>query len=417
MSVLRRSKRREKYSRNTQGWNAQGFFSPTTPVALSTKTTLQDFIYTEVEGTIGTYDENGALKTTALVAGSMTIVQKNSDDSIKKSTELVAGAFTAAKSLYSAAAQQVDYVGYNGTAGSLNITIVGGLQEFVLSIRETTPASQPFPVMEGRAIVRGGNPTDYAIAAKIANDIKNSYDFERNGDNAFVSVNVITDVAGTVYVAAGNYTFTDGSNQVFTSVDATGDAVVGGYLLLDAGTAGKRTYKITAVTADTITLDQNVSVATDTGSLTVTQAAVFSTDQVAIDAAAVGFEIIGKDELVHFSTSVSEDLGDADITLATDWNFGSGEAWQVASIEDECAVFDGWTTANEAFVTDYGAPDLFVDDTSTTQYVIYIIEQTNRILPSAGAPQNQTLMLANIVVAAVVGSDLETKMDTILGIV
>ena len=136
-------------------------------------------------------------------------------------------------------------------------------------------------------------------------------------------------------------------------------------------------------------------------------------DQVAVDAATIGIEVIGMTELDHFSTAVSEDLADAVITTTQDWVFGSGAAWQVASIEDECAVFDGWTTVNEAWVRDFGAPDLWVNDsapTTTDQYALIIIESLNRIIPSAGTPQNQTLMQANIILAV---DELGGALDTL----
>lgn len=413
MSQVRRDKRREKYSRNTQGWNAQGFFSQATPSDYSTETTLQAFVYNEAESVIGLYSKAGALLTTPIAAGDIfSILQKNSDDTVKRSTALTGGQYTVIKTPFDAAVIQQDRVGFNGTDGNLNINIVGGLQEFVLSIRERTPTNQPFPVMEGRAIVRGGSPLDYDIAVKIANDIKNSFDFERNADNNFAIVNIITDIAGTQLTGTLTLTLTDGSNQVFTSGDLTAQLTAGDYLI---ETASLRVYKMLSVSATTLILDQRVSLNVPSGTTTQVATLFATADQTAMDPALIGFDVQGKDELVHFTTSVSEDLGDADITLLANWNFGSGEAFQVASIEDESAVFDGWTTINEAFVRDYGAPDLWVDDSSTTEYALYIIEATARIIPSSGAPQNQTLMLSNFIIAAVEGSDLETNLDNLFG--
>jgi len=422
MSANRRDKRREQYSRNTEGWNAQGFFSPTTPVAYATEASLQEFVYADpatLGGTIGIYSAAGTLISGAPPAAGVElyIAQKNSDDTIKKSTILTSGNYTVAKTAYDAPVLQVDNVGFNGTSGSLNISIVGGLQEFVLSIRETTPANQPFPVMEGRAIVRSGTPSDYAIANKIVQDITNTYDFERNGENGFAAVAVTSDAVGVVAAVVANYTFTDGSNQVFVNADITADVTVGEYILLQSITS-PQVFKVVGFSVtgstSTIVLDRNFS-GTGDGVLVVANTTIFYDTEANVDASNIGITVTGKNELVHFDTSVSEDLGDADITNTTDWNFGSGAAWQVASIEDECAVFDGDTTINVAFHADYGRPDLWIDDTSATTYQLYIIESLNRIIPSAGAPQNQTLMQANLVIAAVVGSDLETQLDLIFG--
>ena len=416
MSVNRRDKRRERYSRNTEGWNAQGFFSPDPEVAYGTSATINDLIYLGAAGEIGIYDETGAIVTATPADGvKWFFAQKNSDETIKKSTEVITGQFSVRKTAYDAPVQQKDII------SPLNINIVGGLQEFVLSVRETTPANQPFPIQEGRAIVRSGTPTDYDIANQIVADINNSYDYERNGDNAFVSVNVITDILGTAGTLGTSVVLTDGSNQMYISgADATAEAAPGAYVIVNAfspepGTVFQIVDSFYDGTNTYATLDRAYSNSEPGGVVFTVPASLGYTDQATLDASTIGIEVVGKDELVHFTTSVSEDLGDAVITTTQDWNFGSGAAWQVASIEDECAVFDGWTTLNEAWVRDFGAPDLWVDDSADTQYALYFFETLNRIIPSAGAPQNQTLMQANIVVAAIEGSTLETNLDTIFG--
>lgn len=414
MSANRKRTNRNQYSRNTEGWNAQGFFSPTTPADYANEATLQELVYSATPGTIGIYNLAGALVSGGVPSAGteIYITQKNTDDSIKRSTPLVSGQFTVAKTVYDAPAIQVDNV------GPLNISIVGGLQEFVLSIRETTPANQPFPVMEGRAIVRSGTPIDYAIANKIVQDITNTYDFERNGENGFVAVNVTNDASGVVAAIGTDYIFTDGSNQVFVAgADATSEAVAGEYLLNQSFTPAQA-FKVVSSSYDgtntTVVLDRNFS-GPNPGVLTTVIASIFYDSEANIAAGATGINVTGKNEAVHFDTSVSEDLGDAAIVNTTDWNFGSGAAFQVASMEDESTVFDGDTTINAAFHNDYGSPDLWIDENSDTQYQLYIIESTNRIIPSAGAPQNQTLMVSNLVISAVVGSDLETELDLIFG--
>ena len=420
MSNFRRDKRREKYSRNTEGWNAQGFFSPSgTNAAYATETTVASMALAAATkaGTIGIYNaDTGALITGAVGTASPVIIQKNSDGELKRSTDLPAGAYSTRKVLYSAAAVQKDIV------SPLAISIVGGLQEFVLSVREQTPGNQPFPVMEGRAIVRGGAPTDYDIANAIVTDINNSYDFERNADNAFVSVNVITDITGVAATVGTGYTLTDGSDQLqIAGADATGETVVGDYVIINAFSPEPATiFQIVAAVYDGtntyVTLDRTYSNSQPGGVVTSGTIAQLGYEVEAnVVAATTGIEVIGKDELVHFETAVSEDLAEATITNTVAWNMGTGEAFQVASIEDECIVFDGYTTGNAAFANDYGVPDLYVNDISSDTYVLYIFESDNRIIPSAGAPVNQTLMRSNLVIAAIVGSGLETNLDTIFG--
>jgi hypothetical protein len=414
MSNLRKSQKRERYSRSTQGWNAQGFFSPSTAVIVDGATqTFSDLVFADpssTAGIIGVYEDTGALHNNLITAGeSVTIVQKSSDGNVKKSTELIGGDFTVTKTSYSAPVIQQDDV------SPLAISIVGGLQEFVLSIRETTPGNQPFPVMEGRAIIRGGSPTDYDIITAILDDMLNTYDFERNADNAFANVDVTSDATGTA-LAAGNLTFSKGSTIVTTSVDYSTPLAVGNFVGVTTATGIATTvhswFKVVAVTATQVTLDRpwpydTEVIAGATDGLSETTAN--------IDASVLGIRVSGVDELVHFDTAVSEDLADATITNTTDWAQGSGAAFQVACIEDECVVFDGQTTINAAFDRDYGNADLNVDDVSTDQYALYLIESTNVVRPSAGAPQNQTLMNSNIIIAAIEGSGLDTTLTTIFG--
>ena len=422
MAVNRR-KRRERYSRNTEGWNAQGFFGdvdsiyPTTP-------TLADFLYdTTNAGQIGLFEDDGLLKINDLLPGQKFIIaQKNTDGTLKKSTELVEGQFTVTKTPFLQSAAQKDIV------SPLNINIVGGLQEFVLSVRLTTPANQPFPVMEGRAIVRSGTPTDYDIAAAIVSDINNSYDFERNADNAFAAINVVgqTPPLGAAATLGTSYTLTNGSPQMYIAgADATAEMVAGTYIQVDEFAPEPPViFQIVssaydaASNATNVTLDKSFAKSGDAGFQTGVIGNIWIGDQATvIDPNVIGIEIVGQDDLTHFTTSVSEDLGDAVITTTQPWVFGSGNPEQVAHIEDECAVFDGWTTINEAWVTDFGAPDLWVDDSLTgseAPYALYIFESLNRIIPSAGAPQNQTLMKANLIIAAVEGSTLESNLDDVL---
>jgi hypothetical protein len=427
MANNRSSRRHHRYSKNTQGWNAQGIFEQGDGAgaalpALSAVGSLQDLIYTEEAGTIGVFDEAGLVTVVAPVAGAaIYFAQKNTDESIKKTTTIIGGQFTASKTLVDPAVKQKDLV------FPLNINIVGGLQEFVLSARETTPANQPFPIQEGRAIVRSGSPTDIDIATKIAADINNTYDFERNGDNGFVAVNAVSNVVGLVATVGSTFTYTSGSTQVFVpGADVTGDAnaLVGNYIVNNEVVTGS-TFMIQEITA--VTFDGTNSIIEiypaysgalgaggGPGTETTAAADIFYATKAEVDAANVGITLLGVDDEVHFDTNVSEDLGDAVVTTITDWNFGSGDSWQVAPIEDECTTFDGDTTKNAAWHQDYGTPDLWVDDASTDTYTLFIIESLNRIIPSAGAPQNQTLMQANIIIAAISGEALEVILDTVL---
>ena len=397
-----RSKRRERYSRNLEGLNAIGFFNNSVVApSVTAQANITSFLVNAVEGEIGFYEADGQTLITAPPADPnqlMYIVQKQDGD-VKRTNPFHYDAVKKViKTIYEAPVIQEDYIGYNpvSATGNLNVNIVGGLQEFVASVRETTPANQPFPIQEGRAIVRSGAPTDYDIAARIVEDMLNDGDFENNADLDFIRATVVSDLAGGV-AAAGptNVTVTEGLASVLGDADFT-SPLVGQYVTIGGGL-----YKVTEVAGQYIILDRPYS----GESATIAVALVLVYDQAAVDAALIGIRLRGYDETVHFDTAVSEDLADADIVTQVEWKQGSGAAWQVASLEDETSVFDGWTTLNEAWVEDFGKPTFFVDDASADEYEFYFLTLHNRILPSAGAPQNQTLMKQFIAICPVNGNN------------
>lgn len=435
MSTLRNDPIGFRYGKPTQGWNAQGFFSGESPNDVySVSTTIQSFVYAPNAdaGMIGLYAADGTLLPVSALAANteFIIAQKQSDGDLKKSTMLQEGAFTVEKHEYETPARDIKIVGYapDTALGSLNINIVGGLQEFVLSARQTNQANQPFPVQEGRAIVRSGTPTDYDIISRVVAQFNTDFDYEKNGDVPFAVSNVLSDQAGAAATIGTDFYFTGNSNQIYVpGVDVTTDplCVVGNYII---DNPSQIVQKITKVVYDgpdsTITTDyarqvlvSQVGGGNISGVKIVPLANITYATETEMSAALLGAEVVGVDPLTTFDVQVSEDLGDATVVQeAPGWAAGGGAAWQVARTEDECMVFDGWTTVNEAWIRDYGVPDIFVDERSDTTYSQYFIESLNRIIPSAGAPQNQTLMKANVIIAAITGSDLETSLDTIFGV-
>jgi len=137
------------------------------------------------------------------------------------------------------------------------------------------------------------------------------------------------------------------------------------------------------------------------------------TDEPTLAAGELGIRFKGRDEIVTFEVSIAEDLGLADITETATWLQGSGAAWQVASMEDETQVFDGYGTSNEAWPVDFGEPTDFVTDSSLDQYALYFVTVERTIIPSAGAPQNQTKMRSYLIFGAIEGSQLEIDLDAL----
>ena len=171
MSTFRRNRISQRYHKSTQGVNAQGFMGVDDPIPYSGSLTVPDFSTITPDaraGQIGLYYKDGTLVTAALVAGDeFQFVQKNSDGSLKKGTLTKFDDIRVRKETYLSPTIDQWQIGYNGTSGALNLNVVGGLQEFVAIAKDMSSANQPFPTMEGRAIVRGGAPSDYAIASQI----------------------------------------------------------------------------------------------------------------------------------------------------------------------------------------------------------------------------------------------------------
>ena len=402
-----RSKRRERYSRNLEGLNAHGFYSPAAVPAYTAQPNIASFLVNALEGEIGVYTADGQ---TLLVAPPVVpetpvlIVQKQDDEIHRTQPFPYSDVKKVIKTPYDAPVIQETYVGYNTVDGSMNITIVGGLQEFVASARETTPANQPFPIQEGRAIVRSGTPTDYYIANRIVEDLLNDGDYEGNADIGFVRATVVTSAAGGAAVGgAVSILLTEGLNSILGDAPITG-ATVGDYLIIDGGT-----YQVREISGNYIILDRPYA----GPSMTVLVAAVLTETAANVDAAEVGIRFRGYDELAMFEVSVSEDLAEATITTTVEWKQGSGAAWQVASMEDETSVFQGWTTLNEAWVNDFGKPTFFVDANSADEYSLFFLTNIGTILPSAGTPQNQTKMKYYTIIAPINGSALEASIETI----
>ncbi len=173
-----------RYSRNLQGWNAHGFFTNT--AAISALTPFSSFVAGAAQGELGIFLEDGTLKLSALAAGDKFYIAQKIDEDIRKSVLMTFGpnALETRKTAYDAPVFQTDVAGWNGTSGSLNITFTGALQEFVVRVSDLTPGNQPFPVTEGRAVVRVAGATVYDnVVKQIVNDLNSVYDFEQNADD------------------------------------------------------------------------------------------------------------------------------------------------------------------------------------------------------------------------------------------
>ena len=413
---------RNRYSRLLKGINAQGFFSPTgsnTSSAAAT-TTIEAFLAAGVEGSIGIFNasNNQAVAiASALTAGTKYYIAQVVDGLIKKSVEFDGGNVELTGSDFTAPVFQQVVIGNNGTTGDLNIDIAGGLQEFVARVNELTPASQPFPSLEGRAVVRSSSGVnDYDVANRIVKDINGVFDYEENEDDKGIVAEVLTNGNSAAFTnaAATSGIHYPGNTQIIVT-DAQ-DLAVGEYIVFaaaGAGSADEPTFQVieqnTGGSVESIVLDRPLTV--EIASATAVTNKAYDPADTAADS--VGIRILSTSEDVVFSVGVSEDLAGADVNTVTEWIQGSGAPWQVALIERETQVFAGDTVQNIAFAEDYGQPTSFVNENAdasvaTNQYDLLYIKYKKET-PSMGYPNENThafgyIILGTIGVATVLGT-------------
>jgi hypothetical protein len=376
----------------------------------ATATTIEAFARTGLEGQVGIFDDAGALITGALSAGDKFSFAQIRDSELRRSVELTYGDGNLAitKTPYDATVLQQNAVGYNGTTGSLNLNVVGGLQEFTVSVRDTTPGNQPFPVAEGRATIRSASVTEYSIVAAIVEDLMNSNDYERNSDIAFVTAEILSNAAQAA-IGTATLAVLQGSTRVVYS--AAHGLSVGDYI----GILGVA-YRVASVISTTqIEIDRAYAGTTQTALATGTTVATHGTLTYVDGTTELGIRLTAVSEDTNFVVSIGDDLVDADTSSLVAWKQGSGEDWQVSLIEDESIVFDGFTTGNYPFVQDFGKPTKFVNDGSGITYDLWILKYKKTTASMAFANE-QAHHLGYVVLSAPASGDTPGgDYDTVLG--
>ena len=393
-----------RHSINMPGINYQGFFSPA--VAYASAANIEAFSRSGTDGQIGVFNADNTLRTTALAAGNkFYIAQARSIDGeiqVRRSVELTFGGTDteARKQVYDAPATQVDTIGYNGTDGDLAIDLVGGVQEFVFSARDTTPGNQPFPVEEARYVARSNNTTDYVIAKELVADFNNDFDFEENSDVGFAFAELRSDGATGAVVPTASVI--RGTANVTAS--AAHGLSVGNFINIDSNL-----YRVQTVpTTTTLVLDRQWPGASATGLTIQTVTVTNNTTQ-------FGIRITALNNDINFVTGVAEELSEARIENTTAWKLGSGADYQVAQLEENAQVYNGETTINTAFREDWGeATDYVVDG---GQYDLFFLDYRKSVR-SVGAPLTLETYLGHIIISAPTGAGTSPndELDTVFGL-
>jgi roadblock/LC7 domain-containing protein len=246
--------RRNRYSKSLEGLNAIGFVSPAS--AYTAATTFGAFVASAADsanqGKLGIFLENGDVKTTALAAGDKFQIAQIVDGNIKKTPFMVFGTANGTKVRKTAAVtpvKQVVTVGYNGTAGTTGIAApsAGSKNTYVLSVRDTSPANQPFPVQEGRVEVTNSSASIYDIAASLVTDLQNLKDYYDSADINFVEAKILL-VGTDTQIATVTGTFSSGSDIVTYSGSHT---LAVGEIVSIGNAATSQVYKVAEVLSAT----------------------------------------------------------------------------------------------------------------------------------------------------------------------
>lgn len=396
---------RNRYSKSLQGLNAQGFFSPTgsNSTFASAATTLEAFLNAGAEGDIGVFDaatDIAVNAASALVGTTKYYFAQIVDGLIKKSVEFLGSSVELTYAIYDAPVIQQSYIGWDGTDGDLNIAIAGGLQEFVARVNEITPANQPFPTIEGRAVVRNSTGVvDYDVANEIVKQLNDVYDYEANADDKSVIAELVSEAPSAQYATAVDLNQAVYPGQTRFEVDSVVSPAVGDYISFTSTALTQPMHKIIDITGNFITVDRPLTQELASG------VDVLVRDYDSGDPAKdnVGIAITATAEDVVFSVGVSEDLSAADVQAAVEWKNGSGAAWQVAALEKETAVYAGDTVQNAAFAEDYGQPTRFVNADAvgaTSVYDLTYIKYLNST-PSMAMPNENTAVFGYIIIGTI----------------
>src|SRR6185369_9139118 len=120
------------------------------------------------------------------------------------------------RSPYLAPVRQVTSIGYNGTSGNLTLVFTGASATntltFGVSVRETTPGNQPFPIQEGYAMVNSSTADAYSVAASMVSQLNGDYDYQRTQPDRFVRADILMN--GTRTALAANAVVTNGGYNI-----------------------------------------------------------------------------------------------------------------------------------------------------------------------------------------------------------
>jgi len=399
-----------RYSKNLAGVNQKFFVGTAT---YTDDTTFAAFVANAPDGEMGVFLDTGAVRTTALTStvNKFFIAQKR--DGLVNKTPILDynDIFLKVQTDYDAPVKQVSTIGYNGTSGDLSWSGFTGATStntltYGISVRETTPGNQPFPIQEGYATVNSTAADEYTVLAAIVSQLNGDFDYQNVQPDRFVKAEIIANGALTELLE--DLTVTEGSRTIVAAGSitiATGDFVAVRGVVYKVSTGG---------TGTSFTIDRPYTGATETidVSATVDLAATMAYTS---GTTTLGVKFTSLRNECHFKIAGAGLLSSDTVTAITAWKLGSGAGEQIVELEKEAYFFDGvGSTVNAAFSEDYGKPEL-IATTSGTFHQIFL-DLAPSIKPGAGLPNYETKQIQRILIAAPNSGTLESTLGTVFGV-
>jgi len=353
----------------------------TTPTTIDTATT-PDML---AEGSVGIYYTNNTTKLPALVIGTGTAATNvaaaatAAEQPLSKVKFMVAiGTATGADMKYGFSAEQVIsalsreyadpvkeqiYIGYDGTTASKDFNLTSGNKTALMNydsagIKVDYRTAGDGTVEDDYKIFNASlsaGDTEWEIASKLCDAVNR----QTTAVNKLVAEVSVPTYTGAVGAGITGVVLTKGSNQ-FTVTGTIGSLAVGDYITFSmtpltnlvnttapTGLTGA-TYKITAISSLTVTIDRNYSGETQTFTTTtgfVRTTSTPATIGVRLISAQVGTNF---DVALHGVLGISRDSSDAnrnysgaDLTQVVGGNLGSGTPAQVAKLEKDVFIEHG----------------------------------------------------------------------------
>lgn len=405
------------YSKNLQGIRGHVFIG--TATVYTTQATFALFINNAVEGELGVYTAAGARQTAALVAGDQFFLAQKKDGQISKTPILnFNDIYSKRKTIYDAPVKQIATIGFLGT-GTLDLstnfaTITAGTSQTLgLSIRNTVPSNQPFPVQEGYAVATSSADNEYTRIAQLVANFNQDFDYEKASPDIFAYAEILQSSTTTAITVAATLSVIQGVNQVVFNAAPTGAPAVGEYIAIGGTGQTGAVYKITAIAADTVTytLDRPYAAATNAA---LAIANVLKAPFVS-GTSLMGIRITAVTTDDHFVVNVTDGLLNSPITATTDWKLGAGYGAAIQALEDEGQFFAGvGSVKNAAFSADYGLPTKFALAASNYDQIYVDLQPSMR--PSAGLPVTETKQIQRLLIAAPTAASPSSVLQTIFGV-